>query len=163
MKITIRELQSMGFGLKINGEKLVVTPASKITPEIRERIRESRDDIYNKMKSVPRAKRKRTASQKAAPVSVNTKSPVEKVGTEMSKLIPDWTTKDTSGCGCKSWIKKMDRWGVEGCETRRKAIVDHLVAQKKYLIAPLRIVPDSVARIGAEKLLDQAIANAKHQ
>jgi hypothetical protein len=81
-------------------------------------------------------------------------------GMALSSLIPDWATKDTEGCGCKSWIKKMDRGGVHWCNANREALINHLVRQKKYLVGPLRLVPDAVAKVGATKLLDKAIRMA---
>ena len=164
MKITVKELQSLGMQVKINGEKIVVSPASKITPEIRQRLRESRDEIFESLKDVPNKKRKKS-NHNARVVSgaryqqraAAKKAQEDGVGTKLASLIPDWATTDTSGCGCKSWIKKMNRWGVSGCEANRDAIINHLVKQKKYLTGPLRLVPDAVARVGATKLLDKAM------
>lgn len=145
------ELSRLGFSAAMKGGKLVVKPASKITPEIRERIKKHRGEIVNELSaSKPAVK---TGATRKAP----SRKPVEAVGSELAKLIPAWATSDTSGCSCKSWVKKMDRWGVSGCEANRDAIVNHLVKQKKYLVGPLRLVPDAVAKAGATKLLDKAI------
>ena len=84
-------------------------------------------------------------------------------GSALASLIPDWAVSDNKGCSCKSWSKKMDMWGVSGCEANREAILNHLVGQKKRLAGPLRLVPDAAARIGAAKLLDRAIELAKGQ
>lgn len=84
-----------------------------------------------------------------------------RVGSALSSLIPDWAVSDTKGCSCKSWSKKMDMWGVSGCEANREAILNHLVGQKKLLAGPLQLIPDAAARIGAAKLLDKAIEIAK--
>jgi hypothetical protein len=81
-------------------------------------------------------------------------------GSALASLIPDWATTDTSGCGCKSWIKKMDRGGVQWVVANRDAIVQHIVNQKKYLKAPLNLTPDAACRIGANKLLDKAMEMA---
>lgn len=82
-------------------------------------------------------------------------------GSALASLIPDWATTDTSGCACKSWIKKMDRGGVHWCNANREAIINHLVRQKKHLIGPLSLFPDAVAMVGATKLLDKAIRLAE--
>ncbi len=85
----------------------------------------------------------------------------EQVGTALESLIPQWALKQRRGCDCKSWVRKMNQWGVEGCEDNFETIVDHLVGQKKYLIPALQLVPDSLARVGAEKLLRKAIDSLK--
>ena len=85
----------------------------------------------------------------------------ELVGTELSKLIPEWAVKAKAGCRCKDFAAKMDRWGVEGCEKRRDVIVVHLLGQADHLIPVLKAVPESMKRIGASRLLSAAIANAK--
>ena len=82
-------------------------------------------------------------------------------GSALASLIPDWATTDTSGCGCKSWIKKMDRGGVQWVNANREPLVEHLVKQKKYLTGPLRLIPDALARAGANILVDRAIAAAE--
>lgn len=82
-------------------------------------------------------------------------------GSALASLIPDWGVIDTKGCKCKSYAAKMDRGGVHWCNANREGIINHLVRQKKYLIAPLRLVPDAVAKVGATKLLDKAIRLAE--
>ena len=164
MKITVKELQLLGMRVRMNGDKVLVSPSRTITPEIRERIRESRDDIAETLKNVPRNKDKQKphnarvlTGSRSQVQAASRQSASDGVGTKLASLIPDWATTDTSGCGCKSWIKKMNRWGVSGCEANREEIINHLVKQKKYLIGPLRLVPDAVAKAGATKLLDKAI------
>lgn len=85
----------------------------------------------------------------------------EAVGTALESLIPQWALKQRSGCDCKSWVKKMNKWGVEGCEDNFETIVQHLVGQKKYLVPALQLVPDALARVGAEKILRKAINSCK--
>lgn len=86
--------------------------------------------------------------------------PIAKVGTALESLIPEWAVADRSGCDCKSWVRKMDSWGVSGCQANREAIISRLVKQKERLIPLLRGMPDSLARLGAGKLLDKAIKKA---
>lgn len=88
------------------------------------------------------------------------KSP-ERVGTALESLIPDWAVADRRGCDCKSWVRKMDSWGVVGCEANRQAIITRLVKQRDRLIPLLRGIPEPLARIGASKLLDKAIKKAQ--
>lgn len=83
-----------------------------------------------------------------------------KVGTALEALIPDWAVQDQSGCDCKSWVRKMNDWGIKGCEANREAIVTRLVSQSDRLIPILRSVPDPLKRFAANSLLDKAIKNS---
>ena len=89
----------------------------------------------------------------------------EPVGTELSKIIPRWAVNNKKGCSCKDWAKKMDKWGIEGCEARRGPIVQHLVNQSDKLIPAFRaasgLLPVALKRKAAEKLLNLAIKNAR--
>jgi len=89
----------------------------------------------------------------------------EPVGTELSKLIPDWAVQFEGGCGCKDMAEKMDRWGLAGCEARRRQIVQHLTSQSDKLIPAFRVasglLPEAVRRVAANKLLNMAMRNAK--
>lgn len=84
-----------------------------------------------------------------------------KVGTELSKLIPDWAVQFKGGCGCKDMQKKMDRWGAEGCEKRRKQIVAHLLSQSDMLIPAFKLVPEAMKKVVVERLLNKAIKRAR--
>ena len=83
-------------------------------------------------------------------------------GTELGKLIPDWLAKQTRGCGCNNWKRKMDDNGIEWCKASKPMIVQRLVSQKNLLPLPLRVLPVSALRAGAELLVDKAIANAEN-
>lgn len=83
-----------------------------------------------------------------------------KVGTALEALIPEWALRDRSGCDCKSWIRKMNDWGIKGCEANREAIVTRLVSQSDRLIPILRSFPDPLKRFAANSLLDKAIKNS---
>ena len=85
----------------------------------------------------------------------------EKVGTELSKLIPDWAVQFKDGCGCKDMVRHMDKWGIDGCIEKKDLIVAHLLSQSDRLIPALKILPESVKKMGALKLLKRAIINAK--
>jgi len=89
----------------------------------------------------------------------------EPVGTELAKLIPAWAVENKKGCGCKDMAKKMDRWGLAGCEARRREIVKHLTSQSDKLIPAFRIasglLPEALRSIAANKLLNMAMRNAK--
>ena len=79
----------------------------------------------------------------------------------MSRLIPDWATQFKGGCGCKDMAKKMDHWGPDGCETRSATIVAHLLSQSDHLVPMLAVLPEFMKKALAERMLRQAIRNAR--
>ncbi len=83
------------------------------------------------------------------------------VGTELSKLIPEWAVSNSKNCKCKDFAAKMDRWGVEGCIARKDQIIAHLIAQDDHLIPVLKMIPESVKRVAACRILGKAIRNAR--
>ena len=83
------------------------------------------------------------------------------VGTELSKLIPEWAVQFKDGCGCKDVAKKMDDRGVSWCELNKSSIVAHLMAQSDHLIPAFGLVPDAVKKVVATRLLNKAIRAAK--
>ena len=83
-------------------------------------------------------------------------------GTELGKLIPEWLVKQSKGCGCNNWKRKMDDNGIEWCKSNKPMIVQRLVSQKHLLPAPLRVLPVSALRAGAELLVEKAITNAEN-
>ncbi len=81
------------------------------------------------------------------------------VGTELHKMIPKFLERPT--CNCKSWAKKMNVWGVKGCEANREVIVDRLVNESNK--SPLFAwVPNSATRPVCHKLVSTAIKRAKN-
>jgi len=82
-------------------------------------------------------------------------------GTELGKLIPGWLARQSTGCGCSNWARRMDRWGVDRCTDYREAIINRLLANRDQLPFALRAVPEPAMRIGAGLLVDRAIANAR--
>ena len=85
----------------------------------------------------------------------------EQVGTELTALIPDWAVQFKGGCGCRDVAKKMDKWGLRGCELHRKYIVNHLMKQSDKLIPILRGLPEALRRAVATRLLNKAMRNAR--
>ena len=83
------------------------------------------------------------------------------VGTELSKLIPEWAVSNTKKCKCRDFAAKMDRWGVEGCIARRDQIIAHLLSQQEHLVPALKLVPESLKRVVAGRLVTTAIRNAR--
>ena len=84
-------------------------------------------------------------------------------GTELGKLLPKWLTKQGNGCGCRDRAKQYDKWGVDGCRERRERIVNDLLAQTHYLPLVLRQMPESIRRMTAKLLIDQAISAAEQK
>ncbi len=84
-----------------------------------------------------------------------------KPGSALQTLIPQWSLKQNASCSCKSYAKKMDGWGTQGCEEKKPEIVQHLMDQQKELIGILKVIPASVKRKTAEQLVDKAITLSK--
>ena len=82
------------------------------------------------------------------------------VGTEVHKMIPKFL--EQPGCKCKDMARKMNLWGVEGCERNRKTIVDHLV-KKAHEVGFFSWIPKSGIRMVADRMLSSAIARVKAQ
>lgn len=78
-------------------------------------------------------------------------------GAKLEKIVPKFFSKN--GCGCKSYARKMDAWGVDGCEKRFDEIVAHLVSQasKKRVVKYFGAVNRAIASLW----LTQAITRAK--
>ena len=85
--------------------------------------------------------------------------PNEKIGpgTALANMIPDWAVQFKDGCGCKDMQKKMDKWGVEGCQQRFDLIVKHLMTQSDKLIPAFTIVPAPARKVVATQMLKYAI------
>jgi hypothetical protein len=83
------------------------------------------------------------------------------VGTELAKQIPEWAVQFKGKCNCKDMQVKMDKWGPDGCYERRNMIVAHLVGQSEHLIPAFQLVPDSIKRVIAGRMLNKAIRAAR--
>ena len=83
------------------------------------------------------------------------------VGTQLSSLIPDWAVSDKKGCKCRSYAEKMDRQGIDWCESNLDGIVQHLLGQMEYLLPAFRILPASAIRVAASRLVKLAIKKAR--
>ena len=83
------------------------------------------------------------------------------VGTELSKMIPDWAVEDKKGCSCKSMAAKWDKYGIAWCERNANLIVGHLLGESGRLIPFLRAVPEPIKRAATLRMLGKAIRNAK--
>ena len=79
------------------------------------------------------------------------------VGTELKRMIPDFL--ESPNCSCKDFAKKMNIWGIDGCEERRERIVDRLVRESKK--RPIfKWTPGKMTRYVADKMLTTAINRA---
>ena len=79
-------------------------------------------------------------------------------GTELQKIIPGFF--DTKGCDCKSYSKKMNRWGVKGCREKFTEIVDYLVTKSKNN-SYTKYFGEAPARVVATKWVKKAIDRAE--
>lgn len=87
----------------------------------------------------------------------------EPVGTNLASLIPEWAKSMKGGCKCRDWEAKMNRWRVDGCETHREQIIDHLMNQSEHLVKPLQHLPAALKRAVAGKMLDKAIKMSRQK
>ena len=85
----------------------------------------------------------------------------QSVGTELSKLIPDWAVKNKSDCGCSDMAARMDMYGIRWCKDNKDTIVAHLMSQSEHLIPAFKLVPAAMKKIVAEQLVNKAIENAR--
>ena len=84
-----------------------------------------------------------------------------KPGSALESLIPGWAVQFKTGCKCKDYRDKMDRWQTKGCEAREDMIVAHLMAQSDKLIAVFRGIPTPLRRMAAKRLFRKAIELSK--
>lgn len=78
-------------------------------------------------------------------------------GTILKGMIPKLFKR--GGCTCTDFARKMDSWGVAGCEQNRERIIRHLLnqAQRSKLLS---IFGERPARIVAEYWVNEAIKQA---
>tara|TARA_R110000822_G_scaffold306865_1_gene433448 strand:- start:1561 stop:2769 length:1209 start_codon:yes stop_codon:yes gene_type:complete len=103
----------------------------------------------------------------------------EPVGTALKARIEGLLTiKSGKGCGCTNLAAQMDQWGIAGCERERETILNALTANRDILTQALRshqgiiaqagglissLLPDSIMRLGAGILLNEAIADVRNR
>lgn len=81
-------------------------------------------------------------------------------GTELHKMIPAFLER--KDCSCKDFAKKMNIWGVEGCEKHIEQIVNKLMSEAKN--RPLfSWVPASMTRPVVIKMIRTAIQRAREK
>lgn len=83
------------------------------------------------------------------------------VGTELSKMIPDWAVADKKGCKCKSMAAKWDKYGIEWCERNINMMVAHLLGESERLIPSLHRIPETAKRLAAMQMIKIAIKRAR--
>ena len=83
-------------------------------------------------------------------------------GTELGKLIPEWLGKQSKWCGCNNWKRKRDQTGIGLFKGNKPMIVQRLCAPMAVLPSPLRVLPVSALRAGAELLVEKAMTNAEN-
>jgi len=77
-------------------------------------------------------------------------------GTELKALLAKWGIVETGGCNCRAMARKMDTWGVDGCEEHMDEILDHMEAE-----ATKRRLPIPFRRSLTKLLVNRAIRNAR--
>lgn len=103
-----------------------------------------------------------------AKVSAPGKAPnLTLVGNQLHYLIKARYSHDPlAGCSCKSWIRRMNKWGPEGCLENMPAIVKALLEQAekrkiKQFGLPAWKLP--FASLGIRRLVLSAIREANRQ
>ena len=99
--------------------------------------------------------------EKACPIckaKLVVKRAIGRPGAELENIIPKMFA--TGGCGCASYARRMDKWGVEGCEERFDKIVSylHLQAGKKRILSILGPINRMVARYWVTTAINRARA-----
>ena len=155
----LQTLRRAGFTVSLAGsDRLIVSPINRIDDELRSFIRDNRDEI---LESLP-AYVSHSANLLAPVTPTATVFHAGGVGTELMAIMPKtaklWASLFPGGCGCSDYAAKMDRWGIEGCESRHAEIVAHLVSKAPFGI---RSLPST--KTTATELLDQAIANENYR
>ncbi len=112
--------------------------------------------------TVPRPIKHRVIAKGAGAAKL--KGPTTGPGKELHGLLTQLGFS-IGGCSCKSWIAKMNRWGVDGCRQNRQQIVDHLTSMKdaaslteKLKAGALAVANGLPLTIGG--LVDEAIERA---
>ena len=135
------------------------------------------DIVKGKRKTARNRSRQSTTKRTKARVH-SRKVIVPGVGSCMAELISNFfSIKDSSGCNCKAYASKMDKWGPEGCELHREEIINHLAKNTEILRKGIqdlnipgcgllsKLAGTSAAipllKIGANWLLTKAISSHK--
>lgn len=165
--ITTRELWDAGFTLTLTDRgTILVKPQSRLTDELRERIRHSKPDLIRALtpKSItpgsetPTQETERPASQRIRRTVSNPKTRLSGgVGTELKKLIPKFFEK--KGCGCGDYARQLDKSGIQWCVDNRQKIIDHLVGKATETF--LGSLSETLDRYVATRWVDQAIPAAR--
>ena len=124
------------------------------------------------------ARHSNRSSKRTQQRSLTRQTRIDNVGSCMTKRIKGFLKiRDTAGCKCKAYATRMNTWGPDGCEKRRKEIVDHLMTQSDMiadaivstsipgcgLLARLIGTPAAtpLLKLGANWLLDESIKDAR--
>jgi hypothetical protein len=168
MKLS-QKIRNWGFKLRLKSNgNLGITPFDELTEDQLSWIKENKpaivDELVEERKEYESAK-KNDAAKGFAAREANA-APRVSVGTILEQVIqskvPDslLSLVPKATCGCSDYIKKMNKWGIDGCVQRKREIVKHLVSQSEKMGAIASAVPESFRRKMAEKMFDRAIAIA---
>ena len=166
-----QKIRGWGFRLRLKSNgNLGITPFADLTEDQLSWIKENKPAIVDEL--VQENKKKQLAKKKDAAKEVPAKEvnagPRVEVGTILEGVIqskvPDslLSLVPKATCGCSDYIKKMNRWGIDGCVQRKREIVKHLVSQSEKMVIA-HAVPESFRRKIAEKMFDRAIEIAVKQ
>jgi hypothetical protein len=84
-------------------------------------------------------------------------------GAELHYLILRWFKQDfIDRCGCKSYVAKMNAWGVEGCQRRIDRIARKLFVEagRRGLLKSRFLCLKSAKRICAKRVCERLVKRA---
>ena len=156
------ELQRAGYYVRrLPNDRLKITP--KMTAEWREFAKKHKAELlaFVKMTKPKPKPTPKTNIKSSNLVQITVPKHTGGVGTELTEIMPTaaklWAALTPGGCGCGSYAKNMDSWGIEKCEkSKNQEIENHLVSKSPPVIRSLESTRDK-----AKELLSTAIANAK--
>lgn len=171
MKLS-QKIRDWGFKLRLKSNgNLGIAPFGELTEDQLSWIKENKpaivDELVEERKQYESAK-KNDAAKGFAAREANA-APRVSVGTILEEVIqskvPDslLSLVPKATCGCSDYIKKMNKWGIDGCVQRKREIVKHLVSQSEKMGAIASAVPEAFRRKMAEKMFDRAMKIAVEQ
>lgn len=134
----IKSANDKGFRVWRDGDLLAVSPLSKLTDADKEWFTVNKQDFL-----------------------IELAGDDSQVGYTLQEIIKRTVPQmllnkvQRGSCGCESFAKQMNSWGINGCVENESQILDHLVKQSDVFGIAVKLMP---RRAIAKRLLDRAIA-----
>lgn len=151
----------LSVSLSRDGERLQIHPWSRANQEQRKWFRENKSKLIDVLKSegfqnfvgsvedgsFPEFLKKKTLFGDAVAEAINENF--------VSAFVAKGSTE--KGCGCKDYAKTLNSRGVEQCIATRGEIENKLVDQSDVLLSGSKLIPKSLKRWQAKRIVDAAI------